>query len=142
MNPRAKLAALPKPALVELAIRLGAERNAARDERDAARAGRARAVAFASFQWRTWDARTVRTYAQTILDGLPRDPDADAHLDVLAAEVEAHDSVARGYPRALRPGPRCRKGYEKPCMKPLNADGLCSRHDARQIRKARTEAAA
>jgi hypothetical protein len=134
-----KLAALPRAALIELVMRLGAERNAAMDERDRAKVSRDRALAYATFEWRTWDADRVRRYAQTILDGLPTDPNAGMHLDTLAAEVEAHDSVQRRRPRELRPGPRCHRGT-KPCMKPLNDDGLCPRHDAKKVRAARAVA--
>lgn len=140
MSTAAKLAALPKAALVELVLRLGAERNAAIDERDRAKAARDRAIAFASFEWHSWGADKVKAHAKVILAGLPRDPDAEAHLDTLAAEIEAVDAQARNYPRALRPGPRCHKGTSSPCMKPLDGDGLCPRHDAK-ARRARRSAA-
>lgn len=136
-----KLGALPKAALVELVMRLGAERNAAIDDRDRARAARDRAVAFAAFEWHTWGADKVKAHAKVILASLPRDPNAEEHLDTLAAEIEVVDAAGRRSPRALRPGPRCHRGKASPCMKPLNDDGLCSRHDAKRIRDRRKAAA-
>ena len=137
MTPADKLAALPKAALVQLAMRLGAERNAAIDERDRAKAARDRAVAFATFEWHTWGPEKVKAHAQVILAGLPRDPDAREHLETLAAEVDAVDAQRRSWPRALRSGPRCHRGVKAPCMKPLDDDGLCPRHDARKRRALR-----
>lgn len=148
MTPADKLAALPKAALVEVAIRLGIERNAARAEAEhataAARRWRTKLIR-AGGDYRYWGPEQVRDIAQAILDDLPADPDAENHLDQLLTEVAAHDARVRARvdvtPRRLPSGPRCHRGTKGPCMRLLTEDGLCTRHDAKKIRNARKAAA-
>ena len=147
MTTATKLAALPKAALVELAMRLATERNAARAEADAnaAAARRWRKQALSMHEYHRWNAEQVRDIAQVEMDAIGPDPDASRHLDELANEIESYAGTRRAqnitWPRTRRPGPRCHRGNGAPCMKPLNDDGLCSRHDARTIRANRKAAA-
>lgn len=145
MNAADKLAALPKAALVELALRLGAERNVARSEAEAAKAAARswRAQAGRIHDYHFWTAKQVRDLAQAELDALPADPDAVRHLDDLAVELDAFMSTRRptSYARKRTPGPRCHKGHPGNfCGKPLDENGLCSRHDARKKRQMRENA--
>lgn len=118
MTPREKLQALPKAALIELALRLAHERNAMR------------ANIAARDDWRNWGARETRDAAAIVLAGLFPDPDAEQHRDVLAHELDARRAPIV---RPRRPGPRCDKGT-KACGRPLNAAGLCARCDHRATR--------
>lgn len=146
MNTAEKLHALPKAALVELAMRLATERNAARAEADHATAAakRWRQQVMAGHDYIHWTARQVRDFAQAELDAIGPDPDAARHLDNLLNEIDLIDAERRPAAtpqRARRTGPRCHKGRDgKVCGKPLSEDGLCSRHDARTIRAARAAA--
>lgn len=123
---RERLAALPKEALVNLALRLAHERNTwrkAMQTRD---------------DWRHWDARQCRDAATAILAVTPPDPDAEDHLAALTYELNAGRRPVPRHSRR-RPGPRCNRGV-KECGKPLT-DGLCSKHDARIIKALRRDAA-
>ena len=126
MTPRDKLAALPKAALVDLALRLASERNIARTDAataDAeARRWRRRSHAYAG---ESINADQERVRAQAILDAIGPDPDADDHLAELAHAIGPRTSPTT---RPRQPGPRCRKG-RKFCGKPLDENGMCSRHD-------------
>jgi hypothetical protein len=111
-------------------------------ERDQARKAATYWRRLSSVDYRMWSPQQTTDYAAAILAEIGPDPKAAEHLDDLAFEVEAHD-LSRN-PRAksnreARPGPRCHKGI-KWCGKPLNGDGLCSRHDWKRITKARVAA--
>jgi hypothetical protein len=136
---RQKLAALPKAALIDLVLSLAGERNIARTDAASAdaeaRRWKRRCVAYTGD---VINAERVRADAQTILDAIGPDPDADDHLAELAYAIGKR-AVPISHPRRL--GPRCRKGRGRICGKPLNEHGLCSRHDARTIRAAKSVAA-
>lgn len=138
-----KLSALPKSQLIELALRLGAERNAARAEADAAKAAARswKAQAGKVHDYHFWTEQQVRDFAQAELDALAPDPHATQHLDDLINEIDAFASSRRpkSYERKRSNGPRCHKGHVGNfCGKPLDANGMCSRHDSR-ARKALRE---
>lgn len=126
MTPREKLHALPKAALVDLALSLASERNTARADAataDAeARRWKRRAHCYAG---EAVNADRVRVEAQAILDAIGPDPDADDHLAELAHAIGPRTSPID---RPRKAGPRCRKGT-KFCGKPLDEHGLCTRHD-------------
>ena len=136
MTPREKLHALPKAALVDLALKLAAERNVARTDAAAADADARRWKRRATSQvGAVIDSEQVRAEAQTLLDEIGPDPEADDHLAELAYAIGPRATPAN---RPRKTGPRCRKGSN--CGKPLNEHGLCSRHDAKALRAMRTAA--
>lgn len=144
-TPAQRLGALPKSALVELALRLASERNLARAEADAAKAAVRswKAQARSIHDYHFWTAHQVRDIAQAELDATPPDPDAAQHIDDLAIEIDAYTTARRPtvYARKRTPGPRCHKGHPGNfCGKPLDEHGLCSRHDARQRKALRDNA--
>lgn len=94
---RDRLRGLPKEALIELALRLGAERNLAVAERDRIRgiAGRWRQRFVSTEPAYDWSAAEVRARAELLLETLPVDPNARWHLDELAIAVGDRSHFSR-----------------------------------------------
>lgn len=134
-RPTKNIAGMNRIELTRLVRRLTAERDAARY---AARYWRR----LTDNDWRLWSPQQTHDYAAAILAEIGMDPKWADHRDTLAFELDAN---RRPQPQALVHPPsvglRCWRG-SKPCGRPLRADGLCTRHDARAIRAARTAAAA
>lgn len=121
--------------LIRLVRRLATERNRAREA-----AAFYRRLTVPTYH--SWTSDEAREHAQAILNTLDVDPDAEEHRAALwdAVYLSSGDRPAH-VRRDPQQGPRCTKG-KRVCGKPLDRDGLCSRHDARKRRAIRDGVAA
>lgn len=128
--------ALPRNELVRLVRKLATERNQARQAADYWRD-----LAIARTPTDVTPERTRRD-ALALLQQLGADPESTNHRrDLMTALDEAKQPQPLNLVKTRKPGPRCAKGL-KPCLKPLDPDGLCPRHDHRARRAIREGAAA